>query len=216
MSFTQVPDKSAGDVFTEAMWDTYIRDNLNKLGVQGHRVLTVAQFLALTGLEDGDEAYVEVDGTAGIQWHLRYLTATTKWRFLGGPPLTASVATDEATAGSSSSYADIATAGPSVTVPLAGDYRVTFGANTYNTSNAGNVGAASPSIAGGSATDANAGAAAGGGTAAGSQVRLNRAEMPVAGLAAANVVKLQYRTPGGGTTQKFKDRQISVVPARIG
>lgn len=30
MSFTTVVDKSAGDVFTEAMWDTYIRDNLNK------------------------------------------------------------------------------------------------------------------------------------------------------------------------------------------
>lgn len=30
MTFSTVPDKSAGDVFTEAMWDTYIRDNLNK------------------------------------------------------------------------------------------------------------------------------------------------------------------------------------------
>lgn len=29
MSFTTVPDKAAGDVFTEAMWDTYLRDNLN-------------------------------------------------------------------------------------------------------------------------------------------------------------------------------------------
>jgi hypothetical protein len=29
MTFTTVPDKTAGDVFTEAMWDTYIRDNLN-------------------------------------------------------------------------------------------------------------------------------------------------------------------------------------------
>jgi hypothetical protein len=29
MGFTAVPDKSDGDVFTEAMWDTYIRDNFN-------------------------------------------------------------------------------------------------------------------------------------------------------------------------------------------
>lgn len=30
-TYTAVPDKTAGDVFTEAMWDTYIRDNVNNL-----------------------------------------------------------------------------------------------------------------------------------------------------------------------------------------
>lgn len=30
MAFSTVPDKAAGDVFTEAMWDTYLRDNFNK------------------------------------------------------------------------------------------------------------------------------------------------------------------------------------------
>ncbi|MGH2714799.1 MAG: hypothetical protein ACRDM7_13120 [Thermoleophilaceae bacterium] len=30
MAFTVVVDKSQGDIFTEAMWDTMIRDNLNK------------------------------------------------------------------------------------------------------------------------------------------------------------------------------------------
>lgn len=30
MSFSTVPDKATGDVFTEALWDTYVRDNLNK------------------------------------------------------------------------------------------------------------------------------------------------------------------------------------------
>jgi hypothetical protein len=29
MTYVTVPDKTAGDVFTEAMWDTYLRDNLN-------------------------------------------------------------------------------------------------------------------------------------------------------------------------------------------
>jgi hypothetical protein len=29
-NFTTVPDKSVGDTFTELMWDTYLRDNLNK------------------------------------------------------------------------------------------------------------------------------------------------------------------------------------------
>jgi hypothetical protein len=30
MSFSVVPDKSVGDIFTEVMWDTYIKDNMNK------------------------------------------------------------------------------------------------------------------------------------------------------------------------------------------
>lgn len=29
MGFTTVPDKATGDVFTEAMWDTFIKDNFN-------------------------------------------------------------------------------------------------------------------------------------------------------------------------------------------
>ena len=29
MGWTEVPNKASGDVFTEAMWDTYIKDNLN-------------------------------------------------------------------------------------------------------------------------------------------------------------------------------------------
>lgn len=32
LSFTTVPDKATGDIFTEAMWDTYIRDNINLVG----------------------------------------------------------------------------------------------------------------------------------------------------------------------------------------
>jgi hypothetical protein len=31
MPFTTVPDKTTGDVVTETMWDTYIRDNINLL-----------------------------------------------------------------------------------------------------------------------------------------------------------------------------------------
>jgi len=30
MTFVVVPDKAAGDLYTEAMWDTFLRDNLNK------------------------------------------------------------------------------------------------------------------------------------------------------------------------------------------
>lgn len=40
-TYTTVVDKTAGDVFTESMWDTYLRDNLNGLltppGVHAYR-----------------------------------------------------------------------------------------------------------------------------------------------------------------------------------
>lgn len=144
-----VPDKTAGDVFTETMWDSFIRDNINKLLDRGHRVLTVAQFLALTGLEDGDEVYVEVDSTNGVMWHFRYVAAdptSFKWRFLGGPPLVSYVATEESV--NSASFVALATAGPSIALPRSGDYDVVIG--TYETGGSG--GAMSYDIGGTAAT----------------------------------------------------------------
>ena len=44
MGFTTVPDKKDGDVFTEDMWDTLIRDNINWLGTLG--VLGYKEFTA--------------------------------------------------------------------------------------------------------------------------------------------------------------------------
>lgn len=131
-----VPDKASGDIFTEAMWDSYIRDNINKLLDRGHRVLTVAQFTALTSPEgtkgsvSPDEAYVEVDSTNGVLWHFAYESgeATYKWRFLGGPPLYSYVATAETT--TSGTYAALTTAGPSIALPRAGDYDVSHGCQT--------------------------------------------------------------------------------------
>lgn len=124
-------NRSAGDLLTTTLWNTYIVANLNKLLNQGHRKVTVAQFAALTGIEDGDEVYLEVDAANGIEWHLVYRTAeaTYKWRFLGGPPLSSEVATNETTA--SATYAALATAGPSVALPRAGDYTVDLGCFMY-------------------------------------------------------------------------------------
>jgi hypothetical protein len=45
MPFTTVPDKAAGDIFTEQMWDTYIRDNINYLGSE--RGIYVEQYGAV-------------------------------------------------------------------------------------------------------------------------------------------------------------------------
>jgi hypothetical protein len=124
------------------MWNTYLRDNINKLLDRGHRVLTVAQFSALTGLEGTkgsvapDEVYLEVDATNGIQWHFGFESGevTYKWRFLGGPPMFSEVATAEATA--STGYVALGTAGPSIAIPRSGDYDVAVGCRGTNTNSA--------------------------------------------------------------------------------
>lgn len=78
---------------------------------------------------DGQE-FTLVDSMSAptYSWKLRYVAAksSNKWVFVGGTPLQAEVATSENT--SSTTYAALATAGPSVTVPVAGDYYVAHGA----------------------------------------------------------------------------------------
>ena len=82
--FSTVPSKIAGDVWTEAMYDTYVRDNLNAgvLRPVGSGVLTAdAASISFTGLSSVDlfalVAVVELRSTA--------VTTSTSWlmRFNG-------------------------------------------------------------------------------------------------------------------------------------
>lgn len=73
---------------------------------------------------DGTEVYYQADATNGVIWHLRYRAASAsayKWEFVGGGDLSASVVTDQSLA-AGSGWQDLATVGPSITAPLAGDY----------------------------------------------------------------------------------------------
>lgn len=82
---------------------------------------------------DGQEIYYAADATNGVIWHLRYRAASSssyKWEFVGGPPLFAFVATAQST--TSGSYTALSTAGPSVSLPLAGDYDVCIKATITN------------------------------------------------------------------------------------
>lgn len=81
---------------------------------------------------DGDEVYYQSAALAalGILWHLRYRAAavTHKWEVLGAPPpLVAEVAASANVA--SAGYNDLTgSPGPTVTLPLPGDYDVQVGA----------------------------------------------------------------------------------------
>jgi hypothetical protein len=76
---------------------------------------------------DGAEAYLLVDTTAGIVWHLRYRAASAssfEWEFVGGNPMYNSMSTTSATI-TGTTYTLITL--PLINVPRSGEYRVRFG-----------------------------------------------------------------------------------------
>lgn len=83
---------------------------------------------------DGDEVYYKVGtGDTALFWHLRYdssITDSYKWRVVGAVDLHSEVNTAETT--TSTSYTNLATTGPAVSAPLAGVYRLAFGAAMRN------------------------------------------------------------------------------------
>jgi hypothetical protein len=206
---------AVGQTFTDTMWGSYLRDNINKLLNQGHRVLTVAQFAALTGLEGTkgvvapDEVYLEVDSVNGVQWHLAYESGepTYKWRYLGGPPLVSTVLTSEAT--SSATYVDLATSGPTITVARGGDYDVKVAAYAQSTT-ANDISVVSYTV--GATVSSDVWAARMACNAFGFGGAADR-EWRQAAVAASAAVKAQYRTNNGPTT--FSNRRIAVRPVRI-
>ncbi|HVX58850.1 MAG TPA: VCBS repeat-containing protein, partial [Candidatus Saccharimonadales bacterium] len=91
---------------------------------------------------DGQEVYYIADNTNEIVWHLRYNASKTNWEYLGGSPLTIYVSTSESTSTSSGSsgYVDLTTVGPSITLPLAGTYTASFGAQASSSGRSGGAG----------------------------------------------------------------------------
>lgn len=87
------------------------------------------QFSPVTALpqspSDGQECYYIADSTNGVIWHLKYNAAgagSYKWWYVGGPPLFAAVDTDEALATGTAIWVNLATDGPTITLPLGGDF----------------------------------------------------------------------------------------------
>src|SRR5262245_9119425 len=75
---------------------------------------------------DGDLWYLPADTTLGIIWIFRYRAASAsayKWEYIGGPPLRHAISTQETTT-AVTTWVDLATVGPRVIVPRAGDYDV--------------------------------------------------------------------------------------------
>lgn len=147
-------------------------------------------------------------GPANIVWPLRY--DGTKWVPIGCTPLFASVDTSESTT-TTNAYQDLATNGPQITVPVAGDYLFDMRAHAQPSA------AAAPLIGlsiGGAAPVSFVDDAAASVTAAGLIVSISR-EIKKTGVAAAAAAKIRY-APGAAATTTFARRSLKVTPLRLG
>lgn len=156
---------------------------------------------------DGQEIYYSADPTNGVVWHLRYRSAASgsyKWEFVGGGVLTAEIATQENT--SAGGYSDLSTVGPSITVPLAGDYEVSFSCemnfgSTHQTF-------AAPKFGSAATLDADA-VQLSSGALWPTLARTIRRNVS----ASSQVVKLQYKS---NTTGGILRRNLQLRPIRVG
>lgn len=74
----------------------------------------------------GQQVAFQADATNGVYWNFIYDgVGTYPWKFIGGPAMRSSVSGNVAT----SSPTGTASSGPSLTLPLAGDYEATIGAS---------------------------------------------------------------------------------------
>lgn len=161
---------------------------------------------------DGQEILFLADATNRIIWPLRYNAAggTYKWETLGqATPLYAEVSAFQSL--NNTTFTDLTTFGPSLTVPLAGDYDIEVSAQIAPPATAQAYGSIAPAI----------------GAAAAATADETIWQTPAAGLSGANVsqpyrktgiavaaaVTMKYRSSGNTS---FGQRKLRVRPVRVG
>jgi hypothetical protein len=161
---------------------------------------------------DGQEIYFLADATNSIVWHLRYRAASAsgyKWEFLGGLALEHTLGAQTTTT-VGTVWHDLATVGPTLTVPLAGTYDVDYRARFYNPPAASNaqigvaIGAATPlDIAGATAAIA-------------STQGYPMSDIVRRDYAAGNALRVRYAIAGGVGTYTYDLRHLRLTPVRVG
>jgi hypothetical protein len=148
------------------------------------------------------------DKTNGVYWQLVYDgQGSYPWKKVGGSPLFSEVAAEQTT--SSSSYTNLATTGPSVTLPLKGDYDIEIGYWGKNVTDS-LTSYMSYSIGGSAAVDADAAATIAKDEASTTVARPRRKT----GLGASTVLTAKYRT--NDQQAAFLSRWMRVDPVRVG
>jgi len=170
---------------------------------------------------DGQVINYLADATNGVIWRLRYRAAspsTYKWEFVGGPPLYNEVlASEQSTA---LGYANLATIGPQITVPLGGDYDVLIGSAVQSVSAvvAGATTYMSYAIGatGASDTDALSVASVVPGSTGLTIINLSRNRRKT-GIAASTAIVAKYKITGSASYIWYHaSRSMAVIPVRVG
>lgn len=169
---------------------------------------------------DGQQ-HVLVDNASAptYSWLLQYVSAkaSNKWIFLGGTPARAAVETNQGT--SSTSYVDLATTGPSFTVPVAGDYWIRWGSNVNATAadDINSTGYHSVALGGTAAADADSCFVTARVIEGGTNLQSVHASVTVVktkSLAASAAIVSKYRATAN--TWNFQQRWLEVTPIAIG
>ena len=160
----------------------------------------------------GQTFVYQADRANGVYWMFVYLPDETvyPWKYVGGPPLSSEVATSESTA--STTYVALATAGPSVTVPLNGDYDVKHGSGVQSPGS-GTVAWMSYDIGATGAVDADAVRVFS--VPAGSNESACARDKRKTTLAAASALVAKYRTSNVAGTAFYQERWMKVLPVRV-
>lgn len=176
--------------------------------------VTTSMVTALPGSPTDGQEIVLVDSLTAptYQWHLKYVSAkaSNKWIAVGGAPAVATVGTAEST--NSTSWTDLTTAGPSITVPVAGSYHITMGVVITPSADYQTIGWAAK--LGSAATSDNDGFFEPASNMGASDYPRQMTLGPRT-LAASDVVKMQYRV-GGSYTPTYKRRQLIIHPLQLG
>lgn len=159
----------------------------------------------------GDRCTYLADSTNGVFWELVFDgEGEMPWKYIGGSPLFSEVTTQETT--TSETFGALATAGPSVTVPLKGDYDVGLGCRILNSTTTGSS-LMSYSIGASAAVTADAidHFPGNGSNLTAHEQRTKRKT----GLAASTALVSKYRRQTAGNAT-FSARWMSVTPVRVG
>lgn len=213
MAWTTPETAVAGQVLTAAYLNTNLVDNMNSLVEAGTALPSSPS--------DGQSFYYVADTTNGVVWHLRYRSASAsayKWEFVGGESIGGTILTSQGLGATVNTWADLATAGPSLTLPLAGDYRFRWGAYVKNDSGLGSIlgiglrfGATDPTAAPGLGIRWTAGITVASTNNPGQSVS---GEDVATAQTASTIVKAVYRQ--NNSNCNFGNRYLYASPVRVG
>lgn len=195
---------------------TRVAANVLGLGANDHLATPGTEVSALPGSpQDGEIIHYKADATAGVIWTFRYRAgsaSSSKWEYIGGAALYAATDAQEST--SSVTYAALATAGPSITVPLLGDYLIEIGSLMFMSVGTGSL-AQFHSFDLGATPASDADAVQMNPTAL-NFVTTGATARKKTAVPAGSAVVSKYRTSGTTPTAFFSRRYMRIIPIRVG